>query len=74
MNAKFKELMEIASGGACYDDYPTNTLVGTEIELFARYIVNECADIITKYNYECIRNGVPYGISSDDIKAHFGLE
>ena len=64
MNAKFKELMEIASSGACYDN-PTNTLIGTEIELFARYIVQECADVIHK------RIGAK---SAADILDHFGIE
>ena len=41
---------------------------------FAELIVQECAELVRKYNYECIRNDVPYGISSDDIMKHFGDE
>jgi len=41
---------------------------------FAELIVQECAELVRKYNYECIRNDVPYGISSDDIMKHFGVE
>jgi hypothetical protein len=61
MNPRIKELMEQASAGACYDDYPTNSLIGTEIERFAELIVQECAQYMyehfpeTKYKVDYMR-------------------
>ena len=44
-----------------------------KFEKFAELIVLECAKLVRKYNYECIRNDEPYGIASDDIMNHFGV-
>ena len=69
MNPKFKELMEQASAGACYDDYPTNNLFGTEIERFAELIVQECAGVDLYWLSEQDRKAV-----AEKIKQHFGVE
>ncbi len=69
MNPRIKELMEQASGGACYDDYPTNNLFGTEIERFAELIVQECAGVDLYWLSEQDRKAV-----TEKIKQHFGVE
>jgi hypothetical protein len=68
MNAKFKELMEQASAGACYDDYPTNSLIGTEIERFAELIVQECSRLCYDNDFT---TGSGYG---ELIEEYFGVK
>ena len=40
---------------------------------FGRLIVKDCAEYIRKHNYECIREDVPYGVTSEDILNHFQI-
>ncbi len=42
MNNRFKELVEQASSGACYDEPGAVTLYNDEIKNFAELIVREC--------------------------------
>ena len=44
-------------------------------ELFATLIIRECAGLVKKHNYECIRLEEPlYGITSSEILEHFGVK
>ena len=40
---------------------------------FGRLIVKDCAEYIRKHNYECIREDVPYGLTSEDNLKHFQM-
>tara|TARA_R110002126_G_scaffold129141_1_gene271866 strand:+ start:1033 stop:1314 length:282 start_codon:yes stop_codon:yes gene_type:complete len=40
---------------------------------FGRLVIKDCAEYIHKYNYECIREDVPYGVTSEDILNHFQI-
>ena len=68
MNERIQEIAK-----QCWDQRLDGQL-HFDTEHFAFLIVRECAELVRKYNYECIRNDVPYGISSDDIMKHFGVE
>jgi uncharacterized protein YqgV (UPF0045/DUF77 family) len=67
MNSRIQELLKEA--GVAYAVMPQNTVY----EKFADLLIRECAQFIRKYNYECIRQDVPYGVTSEDILNHFQM-
>ena len=67
MNSRIQELLKEA--GVAYAVMPQNTVY----EKFADLLIQECAQFILKYNYECIRQDVPYGVTSEDILNHFNI-
>ena len=72
MNERIKSMI-LAAGFPKFDEmYVVSN--GEELEKFAELIIRECAQLVNKYNYECIRNDEPYGITSDEITKHFGVE
>ena len=67
MNSRIQELLKEA--GVAYAVMPQNTVY----EKFADLLIQECAQFIRKYNYECIRQDVPYGVTSEDILNHVNI-
>ena len=63
-------IIEIENG-----NFWTYTTENYDPELFATLIIKECAGLVKKHNYECIRLEEPlYGITSSEILEHFGVE
>ena len=75
MNERIKELALQAKEetDALYAKLTPQEFKDTYNQKFSELIVLECAKLVRKYNYECIRNDEPYGIASDDIMNHFGV-
>ena len=77
MNNRFKELVEQASSGACYDEPGAVTLYNDEIKNFAELIVRECVKVM--YD-NAIERKVPPNINQTPthyaiaVLEHFGVE
>jgi hypothetical protein len=77
MNNRFKELVEQASSGACYDEPGAVTLYNDEIKNFAELIVRECVKVM--YD-NAIERKVPPDINQTPthyaiaVLEHFGVE
>jgi len=74
MNERIQELADKIWAEEYWDNPATDKLLPAQLNKFAELIVWECAKLVRKYNYECIRNDEPYGISSDVIMEHFGVK
>ena len=79
MNERIEKLMD-ETDSWCDKNFPSDWLNRVDEflplwnEKFAELIVGECAELVRKYNYDCMRNDEPYGITSDDIMKHFGVK
>ncbi len=76
MNDRFKELVEQASSGACYDEPGAVTLYNDEIKKFAELIVKECARLARNANLEDVEGGdsAVLRAAGDQIEDYFGVE